>query len=155
MENQKRQGTIQRQLDDYSQVVPEWTAIGSPANLAATQHYQELLGRGLPENETTKLLALERTFGPANRLRAARASHARTSSQRDTAQEVGRRGSPPSSRRKADPVSILSSAEKRLYQKYINDRVYKDWNAVRAEIKGAATQTSNPQLRAKHARLLR
>jgi hypothetical protein len=155
MRNQQREQTLASQLHEYRQLVPGWDTVGSPANIQATQNYQRLLGLGLTENDTTKLLALEQTFGPAHRIKAARASKVRTSTQRDTAQEVGRRGSPPSSKSKADPLSILSLDEKRLYKSYIDKGIYKNWGEVRAEVKGAATQTSNPQLRAKHAGLMK
>jgi len=152
---EQRTQTLRQELNEYSQLVPGWDVVGTPANLEATRNYQDLLKRGLSENETTKLLALERTFGPAHRIKAARASKVRTSTQRDTAQEVGRRGTSPSSKSKADPLSILSLDEKRLYKSYIDKGIYKNWGEVRAEVKGAATQTSNPQLRAKHAGLMK
>jgi hypothetical protein len=110
---------------------------------------------GLEPNDTTRLLALERTFGTPQRIREARATKARTASQRDTTQEVGRRGTPPSSQGKKDPLSILSLDEKRLYKGYIDKGVYHNWDEVRAEIKSAATQTTNPRLRAKHAGLMK
>ena len=155
MRQETRTRTLQQQLGEYGQLVPGWDAVGTPANLQATQTYQRLLGLGLGENETTKLLALEQTFGPAHKIRAARASKTRTSAQRDTAQEVGRRGTPPSSQRKADPLSILSLDEKRLYKSYIDKGIYANWKEVRAEVQSAATQTTNPRLRAKHAGLMK
>lgn len=154
-EQQTRQQSLSQQLHEYSTLVPGWDQVGTPANQRASAEYQVLLGRGLDESNTTKLLALERAFGPAHRIKEARATQARTASQRDTTQEVGRRGSPPPSQRSKDPLSILSIEEKRLYKGYIDKGIYANWDAVRAEVKGSATQTTNPRLRAKHAGLMR
>ena len=151
----QRQQTVGNQINEYRNLVPGWDQVGSPANQQATPEYQRLLNMGLGDNDTTRLLALERTFGSAQRIREARATKTRTASQRDTTQEVGRRGSPSASHGKKDPLSILSLDEKRLYKFYIDKGVYNNWDEVRSEIKGAATQTSNPRLRAKQAGLMK
>ena len=155
MEARDREKTISQQLNEYNRLVPGWEQVGTPANLQASREYQRLLNLGLQETNITKLLALERTFGPAHRIRDARAAQVRTQAQRDTMPEVGRRGAPPSSRQSKDPIDILSLDEKRLYGDYIKKGIYKNWNEVRSEIKGSATQTSNPRLRAKHTGLVR
>jgi len=153
---QSRDQQITSQLNEFRQLTPGWDQTGSPANVRAAPEYDRLVNQlGLPANDTTKLLALERTFGSAHKIKEARATQARTAGTRDTPQAVGRRGAPPSSRAKKDPLDTISLDEKKLYKGYIDKGVYADWNAVRSEIRSAATQTTNPALRAKHAGLMR
>jgi len=155
MQTQTQEQRIVDQLNEYRQVYPGWDQTGTQANQRATPEYQRLLNLGLSDNNTTKLLALEKTFGPMQRIKDARATQTRTAQLRDTTQEVGGRSAPSSNQRKKDPLDVLSVSEKRLYKTYIEKGVYQDWNAVRKEVKGAATQTVNPKLREKHSELLR
>jgi hypothetical protein len=154
-EQQSRQQSLTQQLSEYSTLVPGWDQIGTEANKRASAEYKVLLGRGLQEDNTTKLLALERAFGPAHRIKEIRATQARTAAQRDTTQEVGRRGSPPPSSRRKDPLTVIPLEEKRWYKDKIDKGIYKNWDEVRAEIQWAATQTTNPRLRDKHAGLMK
>jgi len=155
MQIQAQEQRIVDQLNEYNQVYPGWNQNGTASNQRATPEYQRLLGLGFPDNNATRLVALEKTFGPMQRIKDARATQTRTAQLRDTTQEVGGRSAPPSSRGKKDPLDVLSVSEKRLYKSYIDKGVYQDWNAVRKEVKGAAAQTSNPRLREKHVELLR
>jgi hypothetical protein len=147
--------SITRQLNEFRHLVPGWDQVGSHANKQATPAYQELLSRGFPDDDNTRLLALERTFGTVNRIKDARVAQTRTASLRETTRDVGRRGSPPPSGKRKDPLEILSLDEKRLYKQYIEKGLYADWNAVRKEVQHAATQTVNPRLREKHAGLMK
>lgn len=149
-----RNKDITRQLDEFRQAIPGWDQPGSQANAKASPAYTRLLGMGLPETDTTRLLALEQTFGSMNRIRDAQTTRTRTAATRDTVQEVGRRGPPPSSRAKKDPLDILSMEEKKLYKDLIDKGSYSGWKEVREEVFSAATQTSNTGLREAHAGLL-
>jgi hypothetical protein len=149
------QQTITTQLNDFRQLVPGWDQPGSPANQRATPAFQELLRRNYPDDDNTRLLALERTFGTVDRVREARAAQTRTASQRPTAPEVGRRGAPPSSNTRKDPLDAIPLDQKRLYESYIEKGVYADWNAVRAEIQHSAKTTTNPRLREKTLGLMK
>jgi len=154
-QQQQQQQTLTQQLNEYRQLVPGWDQPGSPANQQALPAYSRLLGLGLGDNDTTRLLALEQTFGPLARVKEARTARTQTAALRDTSPEVGGRGAPPSSQRKKDPLDLISADEKRVYKTYIDKGVYADWNAVRAEIRSSAEQTVNPRLRDKHAGLMR
>jgi hypothetical protein len=149
------QQNITKQLQDFRQLVPGWDQPGSPANQRATPAFQELLQRGFADDDNTRLLALERTFGTVDRVREARAAQTRTASQRPTAPEVGRRGAPPSTTTRKDPLDAIPLEEKRLYKAYIEKGVYADWNAVRAEIQHSAKTTTNPRLREKTLGLMK
>jgi hypothetical protein len=148
-QQQAQAQTVTQQLNEYRQLIPGWDQTGTQANQQATPAFLRLLQLGLADNDTTRLLALEQTFGPVNRMKEARATKARTASLRPTPQEVGRRAvAPPRSGRK-DPLDSISLEEKKLYREYIRQGHYKDWNAVRAEIKDEGALTVNPGLRAK------
>jgi len=156
MRQESQHKIITTQLEEYRQAIPGWDQQGSPANQKALPAYQRLLGLGLPETDTTRLLALEQTFGPMTRIKEARMTRTHTAASRDTVQEVGRRGAPPSSRATKDPLSILAKEELALYRDLIaKGDSYKNWNDVRAEILSAATQTSNHALRESHVGLLK
>jgi len=141
--------TVTQHLDEYRQLVPGWDQAGTPANQQATPAFLNLLQRGHSDSADTRLLALELTFGPIGRMKEARATQARTASLRSTPQEVGRRAAAPPRSGKKDPLDQLSLDEKREYKKYITQGVYKNWNAVRAEISDEGALTVNPGLRAK------
>jgi len=146
---------ISRQLDAYRHAVPGWDQVGSQANLKAMPAYARLLKLNFPETDNTKLVALEQTFGTIARLQDARTTQKRTAASRDTVQEVGRRGPPPSSKARKDPLDILPKEEIKLYRDLIaSGTSYKNWNEVRDELRGAAKQTSNTKLREAHAGLM-
>lgn len=139
--------TISSQLDEYRKVVPGWDQTGSPANVRAAPAFSKLLQRGFLDNDSTRLTALEMTFGTLERIQEARAAQTRTASLRAVPQEVGRRGQPPSSKKAKDPLDTLSIEEKREYQRLINGKTgpYQTWNDVRKEI----TKYENNKTRAR------
>ena len=157
IQQQTRAQQVTQQLNEFRRLVPGWDQPGTAAHQQALPAYQRLLDLGQSANEVTELLALEQTFGTAARIQEARTAQVRTAGLRDTPQDVGRRGPPPSSHGKKDPLDILSLEEKREYKKWIDKGVegYKDWNDVRAIIRRSASQTRNAPLAAKHAGLKR
>ena len=136
-------------LAEYRRFVPGWDQTGSPANKRATPAFERLLGLGFPDNDSTRIVALEQTFGPINRIKEARNTQKRTASSRDTAREVGGRGKPPVGKSSKDPLDSISMEEKRYYKELIASRVYSGWDAVRKELRWAETQEINPKIRAK------
>jgi len=141
VEEQTRTQQITAQLNQYRALVPGWDQPGSPANQQATPAFERLLALGQPNNDLTRLLALEQTFGTAQRIQESRNAQTRTAELRATPQGIGRRGPPPSSQTKKDPVTLLPIEEQREYKRLIKEKVYKDWNEVRAELKGAASRS--------------
>lgn len=141
--------TVTQQLNEYRALVPGWDQTGTQANQQASPAFLRLLQLGLTDNDTTRLLALEQTFGPVSRMKEARATQTRTATLRSTPQEVGRRATAPPRSGRKDPLDRLSLDEKKLYKRYIEQGHYKNWNAVRAEIQDEGALTMNPGLRAK------
>ena len=68
---------------------------------------------------------------------------------------VAKRASAPSPSRNVDPLKKLDREELRLYDKYIKAGHYQNWNEVRDEIRWAASQNINADLRSKTEGLMR
>jgi len=151
------QHSITRDLNQYNTLVPGWNQAGTAAYTRANPHYLKLVKeRGYPETDSTRLLALEQAFGPIERIKEARNTRTRTAASRDTVQDIGRRGPPPSTRKSKDPLDILSVEDKKHYKWLIEKGAgYDNWNDVRKELRAAAKNEYSPDLRAKHAELLK
>lgn len=153
--DQQRTQALVSQVQAYSQYVPGWNQAGTPAHAKAIAEYQRLLQRGLAANPVTELLALERAFGTIDHIKAQRASADLTRQTRDTVPAVTRRGTPQASTSKVDPLKRMDRDELKLYDKYIKAGHYRDWNEVREEIRWAANQTVNKDLKSNTERLMR
>lgn len=153
-EQQRTQALVSK-IQGYHALVPGWNKPGTQAHTRANAEYQKLLQLGLTANPVTELLALEKAFGTVDHIKAQRASADLTRKHRDTVPAVQRRGTPPTSSKAVDPLKQMPQDELKLYQKYINAGHYRDWNAVREEIRWAATQTINKDLKSNTERLMR
>lgn len=153
-EKQRTQALVSK-IQGYHTYVPGWNQPGTQAHTRANAEYQKLLQLGLTANPITELLALEKAFGTVEHIRAQRASADLTRQSRDTVPVVSRRGAAPVSTKAVDPLKQMDREELKLYDKYIKAGHYRDWNAVREEVRWAANQTINKDLKSNTERLMR
>lgn len=152
---QQRVQTLASQVQEYSALVPGWDQVGTPANQRVNPEWQRLINMGFPNNEATKLLALEKAFGTSTHIKQARQVQTQTAERRAVPQAIARRGGPPASATQKDPLKALPQDELKLYKHYIEQGHYKNWDEVRQEVKYGLTQTVNTALRQRTAGLMR
>ena len=155
IEAHNRAQAMSAKIQQYHTYAPGWNQQGTPAHQRANSEYQKLLALGLSANPVTELLALEKAFGTVDQLAAQRQSADLTRETRATMPSVAKRASAPSPSRNTDPLKKLDREELRLYDKYIKAGHYQNWNEVREEIRWAASQNINADLRSKTEGLMR
>jgi hypothetical protein len=130
------------EIDRYKGAVPDIMEKGTEGYKKLTTAFTELVKLGMPSNRATELAAARQVYGPIDALEAVGEAH-----DRDTHQETGGRAPPGNGG--GEPLqgkpAGMSADEDRFYQRQIDSGIYKDWDAVGAELKFA-----NAALRKKH-----
>jgi len=129
-------------IGEYAALKPEILEEGNSARAKVKAQFDYLVRTGLPATKATELAALGMIYGPIDALKAAASGR----SNDETHEEVGGGGEPRGGSDKAAKKLKLSGDEKRYYQNAIDKGIYKDWDAVEAELKFA-----NQKLRARHS----
>jgi len=149
IQEEQRNAALVAQVQHYRSLAPGWDQVGTPANNRVNPIYQQMLQRGFPANEATKLEALERAFGTPHQIQQARQQQNVTAQARSTPQAMARRGGARPSASKVDVLKHLPKDQYEAYKRLIDQGHpdYKDWSAVRAEVEYGLKQTVNPKLR--------
>jgi len=134
---QDRTRRVEAVLAEYREVVGDAWVEGTKerAKVAAEfKHLVEVLG--YPPTKETEAAALRAAFGDVAALRASKSAKAGSS---ETHAETG--GSKPSGEGGSkDPVKALDARQRAYYQRGIDNGRYRDWDAVREELKFARSR---------------
>jgi hypothetical protein len=114
------------ELERYREVIPGLKQSGSDEDMKAGKAYKELVDRGQPQNLTTTLLAIERTFGKIESLEA-------TPLRREGHPEVGGSGHAGGSSSSEGVPSFITKVPglQKQYEKRIASGQYKGWDDPR------------------------
>lgn len=130
--------TLQRELGQYKQVVPEVLQPGTPERLAVEKEYAYLVDLGYSASDPrTELMAVRAALGSVETIQAKRKSKT-IPTERETMQDTQSSGGAKTGG-EPDLLKKLTSAERTHYQRMIDRGVYKGWDEVREERKFAAT----------------
>lgn len=126
----KQSATVAAELTAYSELVPEVLIEGSTERKKVEREFLHLVSLGYQQTKATEAVALRAAFGDLANLRATKQTHRGPA---DAHVETGG-GRPPGGSEK-DPVKALDARTRSFYQKGIDSGRYKDWGAVREELK--------------------
>jgi hypothetical protein len=127
---QARKHKVESELQGYKELVPAAWEEGSPERLKAAKEFKHLVDLGDPSDTATEAKALRAAFGDLETLRASKS--ARTGSA-ETHSETG--GGKPADGKSS--ALKLDERQKKHYGHLIEQGVYADWDAVKAELKAA------------------
>lgn len=132
--------SVSEQIDEFIALVPELTDKASKDAQRAKAQFENLVSRGMPKTRATELTALEMVYGTVDKLRAVKGARNEPESHMD----AGGDGEPSGNDGRRSKIKYTAD-EKRYYGDLISKGIYKDWDAVDAEMAFA-----NPRLREKH-----
>lgn len=135
-------------VEGYLSIMPDLNNQTSDNYQRFAEEWSFHTSRGLPNNETTKLIALRSAFGSLERLKKTKSLSQH--SPRLAHGEIGSRGEP-ATKNGGDPLLKLPKEEKQYYAEQVRSG-YMTWDTVREELKFAQTQTVNPALRERSLR---
>ncbi|MGE0289522.1 MAG: hypothetical protein AB7I42_26035 [Bradyrhizobium sp.] len=138
--NVQLEGNIEARIAEYSALKPDVLKAGTTDRQRVEAQYAYLVSIGQPKTKSTELAALGMVYGSIDGLKAAAAGRPST----ETHEDIGG-GGEPSPGGKTPKKLKLSGDEERYYRQGIEKGLYKDWDAVEAELKFASART-----RAKH-----
>jgi hypothetical protein len=137
----ERQRVVEGQLRGYRELVSAAWEEGTPERAKVQAEYEHLVNvLGHKPTKETEAAALRAAFGDIDTLRAAK-SKARPGPA-DTHSETGGGGKPAGAGGSKDVLKSLSPREKQHYGRLIDQGIYKNWDAVKAELDHA-----NPEVR--------
>ena len=147
MAKERTQGRDISSVDGYLAIMPDLNNKTSENYKRFAEEWSFQANRGLPDNDTTKLIALRSAFGSLDRLQKTKdASDNKGGGPKTGHAEIGGRGDP-AVKSDSDPIKGMPPAEKEHYTRLIAEGQYKDWKEVREEIEFAKKQTMNQSLR--------
>jgi len=131
---------VEREIERYREAIPAVMAPGSEQRNRVHAEYKRLRALDpvrFDESLTTELMALQGAFGPIAHV--VKAVKTKPDGHRDVSSDDA--ADPADDTKDKDPKdtppSSLSVDEKRYYEGAIRNKVYKDWGAVREELKFA------------------
>ena len=128
-------GLIDAEMRRYKELVPDVMREGTEARAKVAEEYKYLVDRGHPENRTTELAALRAALGSTEKL-----EKAKSRSKPDVhADEQSGAGGDDDTGGDKGPIKGLSARERDYYTSQIAKGRYKDWDAVKEELKHANT----------------
>ena len=128
-------GLIDAEMRRYKELVPDVMREGTEARARVAEEYKYLVDRGHPENRTTELAALRAALGSTEKL-----EKAKSRSKPDVhADEQSGAGGDDDTGGDKGPIKGLSARERDYYTSQIAKGRYKDWDAVKEELKHANT----------------
>lgn len=127
---------INDELTNYKALVPAAWETGSPERKKVEAEFNHLVSLGHPSTTATEAAAMRAAFGDIAALKVAKSAK---SGSKDSHQEVGgaKPGAEGAGDGKGDPVKGLDARKREYYEAGIKRGTYKDWNAVRDELKFA------------------
>lgn len=138
---QSRTERVNGEIAQYRAAVPDVDVAGSAARQRVEQEFQYLVTLGDKADAATELKALRAVYGPVNKLQKSEPS-------RETHQETGASEPEGDDDTRTDGLPKGLTAAQRAYYKPLIGRLYKDWDAVKEELKYA-----NPRLSKRYANL--
>lgn len=123
---------IDSDLAKYKRLAPEILDKGSDERQKIVTEFGELVRTGMPNNLATELAAIRAVMGPLEKLEKARGASRLVEHDEQGAGSGGRPGSGKTGKKLVDQ---LSPRQKAHYQKGIDNRRYRDWTEVEAELK--------------------
>ena len=131
----ERESVVTAQLDEYRGLLPEAWETGSKERAKAAKEYRYLVEKlGYPDTKATEVAALRAAFGDPEAIKASRSTG--KSGPGETHEEVG--GAERDEGGKGDTDGApkdLTPRQKSHYESMISKGHYKDWAAVREELK--------------------
>ncbi len=127
------QSRIDQELTSYKELVPEAWTEGTTQRSKVESEYKHLVSLGHPQTTATEAAAMRAAFGDIAALKVAKAAKPGS---KETHKEVG--GSKPGEgegSKAGDPVKGLDARQREYYAEGIKRGRYKDWDAVREELK--------------------
>lgn len=135
---QQRESLVTEQIKAYQAKVPSVMAAGSPERTRVVQEFDYLTKTlGMPPDGRAELQALRSVLGPVESL--GNKADGTPEHHQETSGSGGGDESQGGSQNTDGAPSDLSSAEKKYYADQIEKGIYKDWDAVKAELKYANT----------------
>ena len=128
-------GLIDAEMRRYKELVPDVMREGTEARDKVAEEYRYLVDRGHPENRTTELAALRAAYGPIEKLEKAK-SRSKPDVHSD---EQSGGGGDDDTGGDNGPIKGLTAREREYYKSQISKGRYKDWDAVKEELKHANT----------------
>ena len=134
LDTSSRVSTVQTEINQYRQIVPEATQPGTPERAKLEKEFSYLLSIGYDQKDPrTELLAARTAFGDLDSAKSRKEAKGITSP-RATMQDVQTTNGKPAPTTK-DPIAGLSAEQKKHYQRMIDRGVYpKGWEDVKAEL---------------------
>jgi hypothetical protein len=135
----ERKKLVDSEIERYKAAAPEILDDDHGTRQRIKQEFQGLVALGdSPKDVATQLKAIRMVLGPIERLERSRSGR----DDHDSHRETGGSGGGGSGPKKTGKVSERLNAEaRRHYEKLIDRGVYKDWDAVDAELKFAKPAT--------------
>jgi len=124
-------------INAYKELVPDLMNDASDDRAKVRREYDYLVSIGQPKGKTTELVALKQVYGPVENLRARLKSNSGSYEHHEDA-GGGHAGYPASQQQPKDGAPAeLSAAQRAYYGDLIQKGMYKDWAAVKEELKFA------------------
>ena len=133
----ERAGLIARQLKDYRELVPSAWEAGSKERAKVEREYNALIELGQAPNQATEVAALRAALGDPADIRASRATGRNGPGESHEEIGGGERPGDGSKDTGEGPPKDITPRQKAHYESMISKGHYKDWKAVRAELKHA------------------
>jgi len=135
VEGQQRELTVNNQLAEFKTLIPAAWAAGSKERAKAEKEFAALRSMGFPDNKVTEVAALRAAFGDPEVIRASRSTG--RNGPGETFDEVGGGDRGEGGGQSDGKPKGLTPRQEAHYTNLIGRGVYKDWNAVAAELKPA------------------
>ena len=136
VEGREREQSVNNQLVEYKTLIPAAWAVGSKERAKAEREFAALRAMGLPDNKVTEVAALRAAFGDPAVIRASRSTGRNGPGETFDEFGGGDRGESGGNNADGRPKGLTPRQEAH-YTNLIGRGVYKDWNAVAAELKPA------------------
>lgn len=137
VEQREKEAVVNAELAQFQTLVPAAWEEGSRERQRVAKEYKALVALGLPATKATELAALRAAFGDPEAIRTSRSTG--RSGPGDTFQETGGAGGGEGEgggETDGAPKGLKAESKAR-YERLIQQGVYADWTAVKAELKYA------------------
>ena len=136
----EHEAVVTAQLEEYRGLLPEAWETGSKERAKVAKEYRYLVEKlGYPDSKATEVAALRAAFGDPDTIKASRSTG--RSGPGETHEEVGGAERTDGGDSSTDgPPKGLAARQKAYYESMISKGHYKDWAAVREELKFAVAR---------------
>jgi hypothetical protein len=132
----ERRRRVDSEIERFKAVAPEILDDAHDSRKDIQKAFRELVALGDdPKDVSTQLKAIRQVLGPIDRLERSRNGRSQHDTHRETGGASGGERRPANGGKLADRLNAGAKAE---YQKRIDRGIYKDWDAVEAELKYAS-----------------